>query len=270
MVSELKTEITGTEKKKMFPSDIGIVVTDFLQEHFPNVMDYGFTAEAEKEFDNIAQGQREWNEMIEKFYGPFKNNVEHTLEESQRATGERLLGQDPKTGANVYARIGRFGPMVQMGETDSEDKPRFAKIVGDASITSISLEEALELFSLPRNVGEFEGKEVIIGAGRFGPYVRHDGKFVSLGKLDPHAITLDQSIELIKMKREEDANRIIKEFSENKDVQVLNGRYGPYIKVGKKNVKIPKDTEPSELTLEECLKLAENAPAKKRFRKKKA
>lgn len=265
-----KTEITGAEKKKLFPTDIGIVVTGFLLEHFANVMDYGFTAEAEKEFDSIAQGQREWNDMISKFYGPFKENVDHTIEESGRATGERLLGVDPKSGKNIYARIGRFGPMVQMGESDDEEKPKFAKINGDNSITSITLEEALELFKLPRQLGEFEEKVVTIGVGRFGPYVRHNNKFVSLGKIDPHEINLDQAVELILAKREADANKIIKQFPENEDIQVLNGRWGPYIKHGKKNVKIPKDVEPKELTLEDCLKLSENAPAKSRGRKKKS
>ncbi|MBD79365.1 MAG: DNA topoisomerase I [Crocinitomicaceae bacterium] len=266
----IKTEITGAEKKKLFPSDIGIVVTDFLMDHFPNVMDYGFTAEAEKEFDSIAQGQKQWNEMIGRFYGPFKENIEVTLKEEGRATGERLLGVDPKSGRNIYARIGRFGPMVQIGNVEDEEKPKFAKITGDSSITSITLEEALELFKMPKDLGEFEDKKVVVGIGRFGPYVRHNSKFVSLGKTDPHSVNLEQAIELILAKREADANKIIREFEENADVSVLNGRWGPYIKVGKQNVKIPKDVDPTSLTLEDCLKLAKNAPAKRKFSKKKS
>ncbi|MGB0403119.1 MAG: type I DNA topoisomerase [Salibacteraceae bacterium] len=264
-----QTEITGAEKKKLFPTDIGIVVTDFLLENFSNVMDYGFTAEAEKEFDSIAQGQKEWNDMIGKFYGSFHSSVENTLEHSERANGERLLGVDPKSGKNIYARIGRFGPMVQIGQVDDEEKPKFAKITGNGSITNITLEEALELFKMPKDLGLFEEKKVVIGIGRFGPYIRHDSKFVSLGKVDPHEIKLDEAVEMIKAKRIEEANKIIKQFPENDTIQILNGRWGPYIKAGKQNVKIPKGTEPESLTLEDCLKLAENAPVKKRYTKKK-
>ena len=269
VVMSTQTEITGAEKKKLFPTDIGIVVTDFLLENFSNVMDYGFTAEAEKEFDSIAQGQKEWNDMISRFYSPFHTSVETTLEESARANGERLLGVDPKSGKNVYARIGRFGPMVQIGQVDDEEKPKFAKITGDGSITSITLEEALILFKMPKDLGLFEDKKVVIGIGRFGPYIRHDSKFVSLGKVDPHEIKLDEAIEMIKAKRIEEANKMIKQFPENDTIQILNGRWGPYIKAGKQNVKIPKGTEPESLTLEDCLKLAENAPVKKRYTKKK-
>lgn len=269
VVMSTQTEITGAEKKKLFPTDIGIVVTDFLLENFSNVMDYGFTAEAEKEFDSIAQGQKEWNDMISRFYSPFHTSVETTLEESARANGERLLGVDPKSGKNVYARIGRFGPMVQIGQVDDEEKPKFAKITGDGSITSITLEEALVLFKMPKDLGLFEDKKVVIGIGRFGPYIRHDSKFVSLGKVDPHEIKLDEAIEMIKAKRIEEANKMIKQFPENDTIQILNGRWGPYIKAGKQNVKIPKGTEPESLTLEDCLKLAENAPVKKRYTKKK-
>ena len=270
VIKAVKTEITGAEKKKMFPSDIGIVVTDFLLDHFPNVMDYGFTAEAEKEFDSIADGQKKWNDMISKFYGPFKENIKTTLEEEGRATGERLLGVDPKSGRNIYARIGRFGPMVQIGQVDDEEKPKFAKITGGGSITNITLEEALVLFKMPKELGLFEEKKVVIGIGRFGPYIRHDSKFVSLKEIDPHEIKLDTAIEMIVQKREDDANKIILEFPENSDISVLNGRWGPYIKAGKLNVKIPKDQDPKELTLEECLKLAKNAPAKKKFKRKKS
>ena len=263
------TEITGAERKKLFPTDIGIVVTDFLSENFERVMDYGFTAEVEKEFDSIAEGKKQWNEMIQMFYKPFNENVLTTLEESGRATGERLLGVDPKSGKNVYARIGRFGPMIQIGESTDEDKPAFATIRGGAKLGSVTLEEALEFFKLPKNLGEYKGKDVVIGVGRFGPYVRHNGKFVSLGKLDPLDIDMNTAQVLIDEAIEKAAKALIKSFEGRDDVQVLNGRFGPYIKVGKQNVKIPKDVKPEELTLEDCLKLAENAPAKKSFSRKK-
>lgn len=270
LVSEnLKTEITGAERKKLFPTDIGIVVTDFLSEHFHRVMDYGFTAEVEKEFDLIAEGQTKWNKMIDVFYGPFQENVQTTMEESGRATGERLLGVDPTSGKNVYARIGRFGPMVQIGEADDEEKPQFATIRGGSKIGTVTLEEALEFFKLPKKLGQFQEKEIVVGVGRFGPYIRHNSKFVSLGKIDPLDVDLDTAITLLKEAQEKAAKALIKQFPEREDVQILEGRYGPYIKVAKQNVKIPKDVDPKDLTLEECLKLAENAPAKKSFSRKK-
>jgi len=266
-ISENKlVEKTGAEKNKLFPTSIGMVVTDFLSQHFQNIMDYSFTADIEKQFDEIAEGQREWNKMIESFYSPFHKNVEHTLEHAERAKGERELGIDPDSGRPVFARIGRYGAMVQIGKVEDEEKPKFASLLKDQSIETINLEEALDLFKLPRMVGEYEGLEVTAAIGRFGPYVRWNNLFVSLKKNegdDPFSVQIDRAIELIKEKQEQEKNKYIKVFDEDKEVQVLNGRYGPYIKIGKKNFKIPKDKKPEELTLEECRQIAAEAPAKK-------
>ncbi len=262
---EALTEITGTEKNKLFPTNIAMVVNDFLVDNFPNVTNYGFTAEVEKEFDEIAQGAKQWDKMIESFYGDFHTKVETTENmERSEVQSSRELGVDPASGKKVVARLGRFGPLVQIGEEEGEEKPKFASLRQGQFIENITLEDALELFKLPREVGEFEEKPMQAAIGRFGPYIKHDGKFVSIPKTDdPYTITGERAIELIKAKREADANKFIKVFEENPDVQVLNGRYGPYIKVGKKNVKIPKGKEASELTLAECLELAEKAPEKK-------
>ncbi len=249
-------ERTGYEKKKLFPTDIGTVVNDFLTENFDQVLDYNFTAEVEKEFDLIADGEKEWNAMISSFYKPFHENVENILEHSEKATGARLLGTDPESGKNVYARIGRYGSMIQIGEATDEEKPKFASLKGDKNIGNVTLEEALRLFDLPRNVGNYEDEEVIVSQGRFGPYVRHKGKFYSIGEQDPFKINLEEAIALIDQKRKEEANSIIKTFDEDPDVRVLRGRYGPYIKFGKKNVKIPKDKDPESLTYEECVELS--------------
>lgn len=257
---EIKTEVTGKEKGKLYPTDIGIVVNDFLVEHFPTILDYGFTAEVEKEFDDIAAGLRPWNEMIKQFYSPFHKDVEDTLENSERASGTRELGKHPETGEPVYARIGRYGAMVQIGDGDEENKPKFAGLRKGMSLNSVTLEEALELFKLPRTVGEFEGEEVIAAIGRFGPYLRHKGAFTSIPKEeDPLEIEIDRAIKLIQAKRKQDAERIIKVFEEDESVQLLNGRWGPYLKIGKKNYKLPKDVEAKELTLEECMKIAEES-----------
>ena len=263
-------EISGTEKNKLFPTNIAMVVNDFLVSRFPNVTDFSFTAKVEKDFDEIAQGKMEWDAMIDQFYGGFHKKVESTEAIDRREVGgSRELGIDPASGRKVIARLGRFGPIVQIGEQEEEEKPKFASLRTGQFIESITLEDALELFKLPREVGLFEELPMTVAVGRYGPYVKHDGKFVSLDKEDdPMTITADRAIELIKAKRELDANRIIKTFDENEDVQVLNGRWGPYIKVGKKNVKIPKDKEPADLTLEECIELAEKAPEKKRRGKK--
>ncbi|MFN8309071.1 MAG: type I DNA topoisomerase [Chitinophagales bacterium] len=262
--SSEKTEITGAEKNKLFPTDIGGLVNDFLVENFKKVLDFNFTASVEKQFDEIAEGKIKWNKMIDDFYQPFHENIETTTKESKRVTGERALGEDP-SGEPVIARMGRFGPMVQIGRTDDESKkPRFAKLRATQSIETITYEEAMELFKLPRIVGEFEGKEMKVSIGRFGPYVQHDGKFVSLKKEhDPYAITADEAIELIKAKRESDANKTIAEFKEH-DIFVLNGRFGPYIKKGKDNYKIPKGTSAEHLTVEDCLQIiGEAGPPKK-------
>jgi len=269
ILEKVEHETAGTEKNKLFPTDIGMVVNDFLIEHFPDVIDYSFTAEVEKEFDEIAQGNKDWNSMIDSFYHPFHEKV-NSSKEADRPQG-RQLGVDPSSGKKVYARLGRFGPIVQIGESPENgegEKPRYASLRNGQLIETITLEQALDLFKLPRLLGQFEDGEVTVAIGRFGPYVKHDGKFASLGQEDdPYTIKLDRAIELIKAKRLADANKFIKKFDENDNVQVLNGKYGPYIKVGKKNVKIPKGTDPASLTLEQCLNLAEKAPVKKKRRR---
>ena len=235
-----QTERTGAEKNKLFPTDTGIVVTDFLSENFKEIMDYSFTADVEKQFDDIADGQLKWNKMIETFYNPFHKNVEHTLEHAERAKGERLLGEDPETGKPVYARIGRYGAMVQIGHVDDEEKPKFASLLKDQSIETISYEEAMELFKLPREVGTYEDKLVTAAIGRFGPYLKWNSLFISLKKAegdDPFTVDMERAAVLIEAKKESEANKYIKVFEEDKDIQVLNGRWGPYIKFGKKNIK---------------------------------
>lgn len=263
-----ETEITGAEKNKLFPTNTAMIVNDFLVEHFPDITDYSFTSEIELEFDEIAEGKLEWRKMIDNFYKPFSKKVRKTEQVERSSVGKsRELGVDPKTGKNVYAKLGRFGAYVQIGENpDGKDgeKPKFASLRPGQFIESITLEEALELMKMPRQMGEFEGKPVVVGIGRFGPYILHDKKYVSIPKEDdPYTVTYDRCIALIHNKRVADANKTIKAFDENPDIQVLNGRFGPYIKAGKKNVKIPKDKNPNELTLEECVALAEAAPERK-------
>jgi DNA topoisomerase-1 len=266
IIESKKTEITGKEKNKLSPTDIGIVVTDFLVEHFDRIMDYHFTAKVEAQFDEIAKGMIEWTKMIHDFYSPFHLNVEDTLENSERATGERELGIHPISGKKIIVRIGRFGPMVQVGdEKEDGEKPQFASLRGEQSINSISLEDALELFKLPRTLGEFETLTVKANIGRFGPYLQHGKAFISLKKEDdPMTINLARAEELILIKREDDANKIIKIFPEREDLQLLNGRWGAYLKIGKDNYKLPKDIVVEDLTLEQCLEIAENQPAPKR------
>jgi DNA topoisomerase-1 len=267
LVEEVRTETTGKEKNKLSPTDIGIVVTDFLKDHFERIMDYHFTAKVEEEFDEIAKGLMKWTDMLHKFYDPFHKNVEDTLEHSERATGERELGIHPVNGKKIIVRIGRFGPMVQIGdELVDGEKPQFASLQKDQSIGSITMDQALELFKLPRTLGEFEEQVVKANAGRFGPYVQHGKIFASIPKEEsPMSITFDRAVEIILEKRESDANKIIKLFPEREDVQLLNGRWGPYLKIGKDNIKLPKGTEAETLSLEECLSIAETqvkAPAK--------
>jgi DNA topoisomerase-1 len=263
------TEITGAEKAKLFPTNIAMIVNDFLVEHFPDITNFSFTAEIEEEFDKIAAGKLQWKRMIDRFYKPFHKTVSVTekLERSSVQNKSRELGKDPVTGKNIYAKLGRFGAYVQIGENPEEgstEKPRFASLRNGQFLENVTLEDALELFKLPRQVGDFEEKPVVVNIGRFGPYVLHDKKFVSIPKgEDPYTITFERAVELIQTKRETDANRTIKTFEGNDEIQVLNGRFGPYIKAGKKNVKIPKGKEPKELTLEECLELAANAPERK-------
>ncbi len=269
-----KSEITGKDRNKLTPTDIGVVVTDFLCEHFSRIMDYQFTAKVEEEFDHIAQGLESWTDMIRSFYDPFHQNVTHTLETSERATGERELGVDPKTGKRVSARIGRFGPMIMLGGDEKEEgeKPSYASLKKDQSIQTISLEEALELFKLPRTIGEHEGEVVKANSGRFGPYVQIGKVFVSIPKEeDPMTITFERAIELMENKKVADASKLLKTFAEREDVQILDGRWGAYLKIGKNNYKLPKGTEIETLELEKCLEMAveqDKAPKKKPFRKK--
>ncbi len=267
-------EITGAEKSKLFPTDLGLVVTDFLVQYFDDVMDYGFTARIEQEFDEIALGKMQWGNMLDGFYAPFKKDVENTLENAERIRGEKELGIDPVSGKKVVARMGRYGPMVQIGDVSDEDKPRFAKLKNTQSIETITYDEAMELFRLPRQLGEFEGHPVQVNIGRFGPYIAHDGKFYSLGKEhDPYEITIETAMPMIIDKRKAKDERTIKVFEKEK-VQLLRGPYGPYIKKGLRNFPIPKEKQESveQLTIEEVKQMIEDAianPPKKRIPKKK-
>lgn len=258
-----KNEIAGAEKNKLFPTDIGMIVNDFLLQNFDEIMNYNFTADVEKQFDDIAEGNLKWQKVMDDFYKPFHAKVDDTMEHSSKNTGERILGVDPKTGKQVSVRVGRFGPMAQIGDPDEEnDKRRYSSLRHGQHVETITLEEALQLFELPRHLGEFEAKEVVIGEGRFGPYIRHDGKFVSLKKNDdPYSIDLDTAISRIEEKRIADSQKVIKEFSEDATVQVLNGRWGPYIAWGKTNVKLPKGTDAASLTFEQCKALYEKQEA---------
>ena len=275
-----KTEIAGSDRNKLMPTDIGIVVNDFLMEYFQSVMDYNFTANVEKELDAIAEGEENWTKIIDNFYRMFHPTVEEAISiHKGHRIGERLLGNDPKSGKPVFVKIGKFGPMAQIGESkaDTGEKPQFATLMKGQSIETITLEEALNLFELPRTLGEYEGKTVVVGVGRFGPFIRHDGKFVSIPKtLDPLSISLDEAIALIQEKRTKDEQRHIKKFDEEPELEILNGRFGPYITYKGKNYKIPKSGyTPAEMTLEECLALVKEVgdePATRRrgVRKKKS
>jgi len=265
ITSVVKTEITGAERSKLFPTDIGIMVNDFLVEHFEDIVDFNFTATVEKEFDEIAQGLKEWTLMLRSFYGPFHKDVENTLETAERASHERELGIDEQTGKKVIVRVGRFGPLVQIGSTDDEEKPRFASLRQGQMIETITFEEALELFKLPKTVGTFEDKDMTVAIGRFGPYIRHDGSFYSLHKdLDPHKVEEAEAIEIIKTKRQKDLDKIIKTFEEDPEVRIENGRWGPFIRYGKLNIKIPKDKVAEDLSFEEIKVLADNQPVPKK------
>ena len=264
-----RTEVTGSDKGKLLPTDIGIVVNDFLMEHFKEIMDYNFTAKVELDFDKIASGEEQWKDMVKQFYDGFEPIVEKTINaRDEHKAGERQLGTDPKSGRPVFVKIGRFGPVVQIGSADDAEKPLFAQIPSDKSIETITLEETLELFKLPRTVGEFEGSPVVIGNGRFGPYILHDKKYTSLPKdTDPMAITLDESIALIREKREQDQKRHLKVFTEDLDLEVINGRYGPYIAYKGKNYLLPKalHQKAAELTYQECMDIVNTSiPTKKK------
>ena len=282
-----KSETTGAEKNKLFPTDIGMLVTDYLAAHFPSILDYNFTAKVEKEFDEIAEGTLDWRQMLAAFYGPFHEHVGEAEGETEYVRSERLLGVDPKTGKNVYARVGKFGPMVQLGDSPApaqkgsepvpeSEKPQYASLLKGQMVATITLDEALALFELPRTLGQYEGKTVVAAIGRFGPYIRHDGKFVSLKVRegdDPYTVTLDRAIQLIEEKREAERNRVIRVY-EAEDIQLLNGRWGPYIAHAGANYKIPKsllaNREAASLTLDELKALiaeqqtADGAAAPKR------
>jgi DNA topoisomerase-1 len=265
-----ETENTGVERSKLFPTDIGIVVNDFLMQHFDQIMDFNFTADVESQFDVIAQGQMDWRTMLNSFYKGFKKDVDETRENAERASGERILGKHPESEKTILVRIGRYGPMAQIGDPEDEEK-EFASLLKNQSLESITLEEALELFKLPRKLGALEEKVVTAAIGRFGPYVRHDGSFVSIKADDgddPHTITLERAIELIIAKRAADAKALLKVFAEDETVRILEGRYGPYIKAGKKNVKIPKTEEPMSIDWARAQELIEEA-AKRPPRKRK-
>ncbi len=258
-------EITGAEKSKLFPTDVAMIVNDFLVQHFPNVVDFSFTAHVEDELDEIARGQMPWEDMIQNFYSGFKERVDVTQDVQRSSVGtSRTIGQHPDTGEQMSVKLGRFGPYVQIGETEGEQKPRFASLKKGQLMERISMAEALELFKLPREIGTFEGKPMTVAVGRFGPYIKHESKYYSLGKTDdPFTVEDSRGVEIIEAKRKSDAEKFIKEFPENPEIRVLNGRFGPYIVAGDKNVKIPKGKDPQSLTLEECLQLAAEAPEKK-------
>ena len=267
-------ENTGAEKSKLFPTDLGLVVTDFLKQHFDDIMDYSFTARIEEEFDEVAQGRLIWSKMIDDFYNPFKKDVENTIENAERIKGERELGIDAQSGKKVVARMGRYGPMVQIGDVNDEEKPKFAKLKNTQSIETISFDEAMELFRLPRNLGSFEGSDITVNIGRFGPYIAHDTKFYSLGKeFDPYTITFDTAAPMVVEKRTAKEQRTIKIFEKEK-IQLLRGPYGPYIKQGLRNYKLPKEKQETaaDLTLEEVKSIIEDVkanPPKRVTRKKK-
>ena len=262
-----RKENVGSEKGKLIPTDIGIVVNDFLMQNFNDIMDYNFTAKVEQDFDKIAEGDEKWTDMMQTFYDDFMPEVEKTMNSrNEHKAGERQLGKDPKTGRPVFVKIGRFGPVVQIGTADDKDKPQFAQLPKDQSMESITLNEALELFKLPREVGEYENKPVTIGAGRFGPYILHDRKYTSLPKgADPMTITIDEAIDLIEEKRQQDSQKHLKSFLEDPKLEVLNGRYGPYLAYDGKNYRLPKSMheKAAELTYDECMKVIQAMPVKK-------
>lgn len=270
----VEQENTGAEKSKLFPTDLGLVVTDFLKQYFDDIMDYHFTARIEEEFDEVAQGKIQWSKMIDDFYNPFKKDVDNTIENAERIKGERELGVDTASGKKVVARMGRYGPMVQIGDVNDEEKPRFAKLKNTQSIETISYDEAMELFRLPRNLGQFEDSDVVVNIGRFGPYIAHDKKFYSLGKeYDPYSITFDQAAPIVVEKRAAKEERTIKIFEKEK-IQLLRGPYGPYIKQGLRNYKLPKEKQENaaDLSIEEVKAIIEEVkanPPKRVPRKKK-
>jgi DNA topoisomerase-1 len=256
ITSSTKTEMAGKEKSKLFPKDMGMIVNDFLVENFRNIIDYNFTAGIEEQFDEIAAGSLKWTGMLEKFYSSFHKSVEDTLEKKDKMTGVRILGKHPETGETVSVKMGRYGPVVQIGDSNNGDKPKFASLLKDQLIETITLEEALKLFRLPRSLGEYEGDELIVSIGKFGPYIRFNKEFYSLkkGKDDPYSITKERALEIIMEKKENDKRKVINDFG---DIRILNGKYGPYISSNKNNYRIPKGTDPAKLTKEDCEKIIE-------------
>ena len=265
LTEETKKEKYGYEKDKLFPTDIGIVVNEYLQNNFESIMDYSFTAKVEKEFDDIAEGNIQWQNMLQSFYDNFHESIEEALTYSKKASGERLLGQDPKTNENVYAKLGKFGPMVQIGENYEDQKPRYARLKPHQSIESITLEEALELFKLPRTVGQFEGKDITVGIGRFGAYIKFDNKFISVPKgEEPTEISCERCIELIEQKRKQDVERAPRVLGEldGKEITAAVGRFGPYLKYDDKNYTLEKGTMIAEMTLEQAIEHIANSKNK--------
>lgn len=269
ITESVKSELVGSEKAKLLPTDVGIVVNDFLKEYFPQIMDYNFTASVEKQFDEIAEGEKKWTDVMERFYEGFHPEVEKTLSsKSEHKVGERVLGIDPASGKPVSVKIGKYGPVAQIGTAEDEEKPRFAQLTKEYSLETITLEEALGLFQLPRALGELDGYPVSVGIGRFGPYVRCDKLFVSIPKTkDPHTLTLEEAVALIREKQDAETKRVIKVFKENPDLQILNGKYGPYIAYEKKNYKIPEHIEAADLSLDACFKVIELQKEKAETRK---
>jgi DNA topoisomerase-1 len=272
------TEVYGSEKSKLVPTDIGMVVNDFLIEYFPDIMNYNFTAQVEKEFDDIAEGDKQWKNVISTFYDKFNPSVNNAMSiKNEHKVGERILGTDPISGKPVSVKIGRYGPIVQIGSAEDEDKPRFAQMKKGQTIETITLDEALELFRLPRTLGEFEGNPVSVGTGRFGPYIRHDKFYVSLsGVADPLTITLEEAVKMIQDKRDAESKKVLKSFPGNQDLEVMNGRYGAYIAYQGSNYKIPKSADPTTLTEDECMDIIKrqiektgSAPKRRIFKTKK-
>jgi DNA topoisomerase-1 len=271
--SENKTEKTGFEKAKLFPTDIGVLVNNYLMNNFGEIMDFNFTAKVEKDFDEIAEGNMKWNKMIADFYKPFHSSIEKAFDSTERVKGEKLLGIDPATGKNIYVKLGRFGPIVQLGETESDkgEKPKFAGLKKTQSLDTISIDEALDLLKLPRKVGVLDGKEIVAAVGRFGPYIQFNKAFFSLPKgIDPLTVTVAQSIEIMEEKKRKEAEKVLKTFAERKDIVVLKGRFGPYFAIGAKNIPLPKGTDVDTLTVDACLKIAEDYGSREQSSKTKS
>lgn len=260
----VKSEVYGADKGKLLPTDVGIVVNDFLVDQFPNIVDYNFTARVEEEFDTIAEGKTAWSGAIGDFYHRFHPEVERaTHERPAQRVGQRILGVQPSTGLQVSVSIGRYGPMAQLGTAEDAEKPRFASLQKGQSLETITLEEALSLFDLPKNIGEYEGEVMTVAVGRFGPYVRHAGKFYSLPKdADPLSCTAEQAIEIIREKRESEEKSLLKSFAEDADLSIRTGRFGPYLKYKTDNYKLPKDVDPTSMSYDDCMKLIAETPAK--------